>query len=168
VLSGEAIYDDITSPDISKLRPEYLRTYMAGRFEDSADDTDYFREHKANNRKNLANYMKQNKFTTNDSKNAWKALKEINPEFYNNELPHPTYLKDTTSSSAKKKKSGKGLIQFISSNPAELIKKLDVLISEGSAGNNNVFNEASSIIDELRRQGILSIAQIKKIYKMFI
>jgi hypothetical protein len=68
----------------------------------------------------------------------------------------------------RKKKKGKGVLtQFISSDPKELIKKLDVLISEHSAGNNNVLNEASAIIDELRRQGILSIAKIKKIYKMF-
>ena len=56
---------------------------------------------------------------------------------------------------------------FLSSNPQELMKKLHVLLAEHQAGNNNVFNEASAISDELRRQGHLNIKQIRSIYKTF-
>jgi len=43
---------------------------------------------------------------------------------------------------------------------------LQILIAEKEAGNNNVLNEASAITDELRRQGQLSIAEVKKIYRL--
>ena len=45
------------------------------------------------------------------------------------------------------------------------MKKLDVLMSEFKTGNNNVFNEIGTITDELRRQGVLEINQIKQIFR---
>ena len=63
----------------------------------------------------------------------------------------------------KKQSSGKG-IKFLSSNPTELLNKLNLLIAEKDAGNTNVLSEASAIVDELRRSGMLTIPQIKKIY----
>jgi hypothetical protein len=60
--------------------------------------------------------------------------------------------------------TGGSIIQFLSSNPEELIKKLNTMLAEFQAGNNNVFNHISAIVDELRRQGILSINEIKKLY----
>ena len=65
----------------------------------------------------------------------------------------------------KKSKSGKGITQFITSHSGELMKKLDVLMSEFKTGNNNVFNEIGAITDELRRQGVLEINQIKQIFR---
>jgi len=62
-------------------------------------------------------------------------------------------------------KTGKG-IQFLLSNPNELFKKLDILIAEEDAGNTNILEEASAIVDELRRLGLLTITQVKKIYKL--
>jgi hypothetical protein len=60
--------------------------------------------------------------------------------------------------------NGGSIIQFLSSNPEELIKKQNTMLAEFQAGNNNVFNHISAIVDELRRQGILSINEIKKLY----
>jgi hypothetical protein len=57
--------------------------------------------------------------------------------------------------------NGGSIIQFLSSNPEELIKKLNTMLAEFQAGNNNVFNHISAIVDELRRQGILSIKSMK-------
>ena len=54
---------------------------------------------------------------------------------------------------------------FISSDPKVLINKLNILLAEKQAGNNNVFNEISAISDELRRNGILSLKQLKSLYK---
>ena len=51
-------------------------------------------------------------------------------------------------------KTGKG-IKFLSLNPNELIKKLDTLIAEKDAGNTNILEEASAIVDELRRLGFI-------------
>jgi len=61
--------------------------------------------------------------------------------------------------------SGKG-VAFLSSDPNELFKKLNILIAEKEAGHTNVLNEASAIVDELRRLGLLTISQIKKIHKL--
>ena len=66
----------------------------------------------------------------------------------------------------RKSKIGYGFVKFLSSDPRELTNKLNILIAETRAGNNNVFNEISAIVDELRRLGHLTIGQIKKIYKM--
>ena len=66
----------------------------------------------------------------------------------------------------RKSKIGYGFVKFLSSDPRELINKLNILIAETRAGNNNVFDEISAIVDELRRLGHLTIGQIKKIYKM--
>jgi hypothetical protein len=72
---------------------------------------------------------------------------------------------DATSYAAQPlRRCGGSIIQFLSSNPEELIKKLNTMLAEFQAGNNNVFNHISAIVDELRRQGILSINEIKKLY----
>ncbi len=64
-------------------------------------------------------------------------------------------------------KTGTGCrVNFLSTDPNELFNKLQILIAEKEAGNNNVLNEASAITDELRRQGHLSIAEVKKIYEL--
>ena len=63
------------------------------------------------------------------------------------------------------KRQGKG-VSFLSSDPNELFGKLRILLAEKEAGNNNVLNEASAIVDELKRQGLLSLEEIKKIYEL--
>jgi hypothetical protein len=75
---------------------------------------------------------------------------------------------DATSYAAKPlRRCGGGIIQFLSSDSRELIKKLDIMLAEIQAGNNNVFNHISAIVDELHRQGMLSINEIKKLYNSF-
>ena len=68
----------------------------------------------------------------------------------------------------KELKTGKGFVKFLSSDPQELFNKLNILIAEKEAGNNNVLNEASAITDELRRLGFLTINQIKKLYTFLV
>lgn len=51
---------------------------------------------------------------------------------------------------------GKGF-KFLTSDPKELLKKLDILIAEKLAGNTNILPEASAIVDELRRLGELTL-----------
>ena len=68
----------------------------------------------------------------------------------------------------RKAKTGKGaFVKFLSSDPKELLNKLNLLIAEKQAGNNNVLNEASAVVDELRRMGAISINQCKQFYKQF-
>jgi len=68
---------------------------------------------------------------------------------------------------AEKSHLGSGMksVKFIPSNPKILMNKLKILLAEKDAGNNNVFDEISAIADELRRTGVLSLKQIKNLYK---
>jgi len=45
------------------------------------------------------------------------------------------------------------------------LNKLKILLAEKDAGNNNVFDEISAIADALRRTGVLSLKQLKNLYK---
>jgi len=53
---------------------------------------------------------------------------------------------------------------LLSSDPKELINRLNILLSEKKAGNNNVFDEISAISDELRRAGVLPLRQLTNLY----
>jgi len=69
----------------------------------------------------------------------------------------------------KKQKIGAEInVTFLSSDPQELINKLNILIAEKKAGNNNVFNKIRAIVDELRRLGYLTIGQFTNIYKQIV
>ena len=59
---------------------------------------------------------------------------------------------------------GKG-VRFLPSDPNKLVKRLNILLAEKEAGNNNVFEEVSAIADELRRLGLMNIFQLKKLSK---
>ena len=60
-------------------------------------------------------------------------------------------------------KSGTGGgVKFLTSNVEVLTNELNRLLGSFTAGNNNVFNEISAIIDELRRKGVLNIDHAKK------
>ena len=58
--------------------------------------------------------------------------------------------------------SGTGL-KFLSSDPNALIDRFDLLFSSQNAGHTGVRNEIISILDELKRQGIININEYKKL-----
>ena len=58
--------------------------------------------------------------------------------------------------------SGTGL-KFLSSDPNALIDRFDLLFSSQNAGHSGVRNEIISILDELKRQGIININEYKKL-----
>ena len=57
-------------------------------------------------------------------------------------------------------------IKFLPSGSKELKNKLVLALGSYKAGNKNTFNEISAIMDELRRQGKISIKDIKGIFKL--
>jgi len=67
----------------------------------------------------------------------------------------------------KKDHSGTGikLVRFLPCDPKVLMDNLKILLAERDAGNNNIFDEISAIADELRRTGVLSLKQLKNLYK---
>ena len=104
---------------------------------------------------NFIQYLNSINFNINLGKFPFTTIKSVNPDFY------------IEIQELKNQKIGTGInVKFLTSDPQELVKKLQILIAEKKAGNNNVFNEISAIVDELRRLGHLTIGQIKKIYKM--
>ena len=58
--------------------------------------------------------------------------------------------------------SGTGL-KFLSSDPNALIDRFDLLFSSQKAGHTGVRNEIISILDELKRQGIINVKEYKKL-----
>ena len=58
--------------------------------------------------------------------------------------------------------SGTGL-KFLSSDPNALIDRFDLLFSSQKAGHTGVRNEIISILDELKRQGVININEYKKL-----
>ena len=60
--------------------------------------------------------------------------------------------------------SAKGYgLKFLSSDPNALIDRFDLLFSSKKAGHTGVRNEIISILDELKRQGVININEYKKL-----
>ena len=59
-------------------------------------------------------------------------------------------------------KSGEGL-KILPSDPNALIDRFDLLFSSQKAGHTGVRNEIISILDELKRQGVISVQDYKKL-----
>ena len=68
-------------------------------------------------------------------------------------------------------RSGEGIkvndIIFLSSDPKLLVQRLMVLLGSKKAGNNNIRNEAISIMDHLLQTKAMSKDYYKKIYNEF-
>jgi hypothetical protein len=60
-------------------------------------------------------------------------------------------------------KTGKGVV-FLSSNPNELVERLQLLIGSKEAGNSNTMNEICAILKELLRMNIIDIKEFELIY----
>ena len=59
--------------------------------------------------------------------------------------------------------SGTGLLKILPSDPNALIDRFDLLFSSKKAGHTGVRNEIVSILDELKRQGVLKTNDYKKL-----
>lgn len=64
----------------------------------------------------------------------------------------------------KTTKKGTG-VKFLPSGKEELMHELLRLMGSYKSGNKNVYNELNAVVDQLRRNGTLSIEQSKRIYK---
>jgi len=110
-------------------------------------------------KKLLLNYMVNNNTNFKLSANPWKIINEDMPEFFN-ELAIAKQNVEPTHSGI-----GIKTVKCLPSDPKVLMNKLKIFLAERDAGNNNVFNEISANADELRRTGVLSLRQIKNLYK---
>jgi len=110
-------------------------------------------------KKLLINYMVNNNTNFKLTVNPWKIIKEHMPNFFD-ELSIAKQNVETTHLG-----TGIKYVKFVSSNPKVLMNKWKILLAEKDAGNNNVFDEISAIADELRRTGVLSLKQLKNLFK---
>ena len=83
------------------------------------------------------------------------STSETNKKGKRQEDPQP-------STSETNKKGGKGLT-ILPSNPNALIDRFDLLFSSQKAGHTGVRNEIISILDELKRQGVINVQDYKKL-----
>jgi hypothetical protein len=115
----------------------------------------------------LRDFMSTNRISIDLRKHPWDIVKRLDPEY-----AHQLKLAKTGHGFSRKKKVGgcscstspASTTSFLTSDPSQLTKRLNILIAENLAGNNNVLGEVSAICDELRRKGLLSISTIKKIF----
>ena len=68
-----------------------------------------------------------------------------------------------TSGTDPQPKTPGGGLKFLSSDPNALINRFDLLFSSKKAGHTGVKNEIVSILDELKRQGVININEYKKL-----
>ena len=86
------------------------------------------------------------------------ALEEKEVKVFKNKLeehfknPHPST-------------SGTGL-KILPSDPNALIERFDLLFSSKKAGHTGVINEIVSILDELKRQGVINVNDYKKLNRL--
>ena len=64
-------------------------------------------------------------------------------------------------------KSGRGItpVKFLPSDNISLWAELHRLIGSYESGNTAVSNELTAVVDAMRRKGLISIAQSKKLYR---
>ena len=83
------------------------------------------------------------------------------PVNYSDQYPQDTFYQ---TSDTGENIQGRGFLHtFLSSDPNELLEKLNILIEEKQAGNDNIQSEATAILDELLRQKVLTKEQHQNI-----
>ena len=91
-------------------------------------------------------------------KPIWEAIKEqYEDEYQEFEEPEDDDPQPGT--------SGSGL-KILPSDPNALIDRFDLLFSSKKAGHTGVRNEIVAILDELKRQGVISVQQYKKLNRI--
>ena len=94
-------------------------------------------------------------------KPIWEQIKKQKEEEYEEEEYEEEYEEPATISLTPTK--GTGLPKILPSDPNALIDRFDLLFSSKKAGHTGVRNEIVSILDELKRQGVLKTNEYKKL-----
>ena len=100
-----------------------------------------------------------------EDKSGNKLIKEINKHFG---LKEETDEEETDEEEEEEEfeeppTKGTGLPKILPSDPNALIDRFDLLFSSKKAGHTGVRNEIVSILDELKRQGVLKTNEYKKL-----
>ena len=96
-----------------------------------------------------------------EDKSGNKLITEINKHFGFEEEYEEEYEEEEEYTLSPTK--GTGLPKILPSDPNALIDRFDLLFSSKKAGHTGVRNEIVSILDELKRQGVLKTNEYKKL-----
>ena len=99
--------------------------------------------------------------TLEEDKSGNKLITEINKHFGFEEKYEEEYEEEEEYTLSPTK--GTGLPKILPSDPNALIDRFDLLFSSKKAGHTGVRNEIVSILDELKRQGVLKTNEYKKL-----
>ena len=91
-----------------------------------------------------------------------KLIEEEKHEEFKKELSRYYNEEETEKDDPQPSTSGTGL-KILPSDPNALIDRFDLLFSSKKAGHTGVRNEIVSILDELKRQGVLKTNEYKKL-----
>ena len=138
VTSKDPKKENYTDEDLNKYQRLVILTNTAYRSNDPTQ--------------NKSKASKSNKWK-NIIRPIWEAIKEQEDEEYK-EFEEDEDPKPST--------SGDGL-KILPSDPNALINRFDLLFSSKKAGHTGVKNEIVSILDELKRQGVININEYKKL-----
>ena len=133
--------DNYTSEDLGKYQQLVILTNTA---------------YQGNNPKNNKAKSSKSPKWKNIIKPIWEQIKKQKEEEYEEE----GYEEPATSEAVL---SGTGLPKILPSDPNALIDRFDLLFSSQKAGHTGVRNEIVSILDELKRQGVLKTNEYKKL-----
>ena len=92
-------------------------------------------------------------------KPIWENIKKQKKEI---EVDEEYEYEEFTTDDPQPKPSGSGL-KILPSDPNALINRFDLLFSSQKAGHTGVRNEIVSILDELKRQGVVNVQDYKKL-----
>ena len=102
-----------------------------------------------------------------EDKSGNKLITEINKHFgFGDETGEEEYEEEEYEEAATipfTPTKGTGLPKILPSDPNALIDRFDLLFSSKKAGHTGVRNEIVSILDELKRQGVLKTNEYKKL-----
>ena len=145
-------------PDKTKYGAVDLRDYIIIMFVTNATRQGFNKDNRR-----ISGNDKMNKFikpfvTALEEGGEDKLITEINKHFGLENKGDEYKLFDTNREGIK----GKGL-KFLPSDPNALIDRFDLLFSSKKAGHSGVGNEIISILDELKRQGVININEYKKL-----
>ena len=145
-------------PDKTKYGAVDLRDYIIIMFATNVTRHGFNKDKKRISGNNKMNKLIKPFVTALEEGGEDKLITEINKHFGLENNGDEYELFDTDGEGIK----GKGL-KFLPSDPNALIDRFDLLFSSKKAGHTGVGNEIISILDELKRQGVININEYKKL-----
>ena len=149
------------TPNISQYKKNDLIRYIKIMSLTNATRQDFNKNNKRINGNDKMNYFIKPFVEILEEKGKDNLLNEIEEHFNKTDEDEDEEFTDE-GTDPQPGTSGTGL-KFLSSDPNALIDRFDLLFSSKKAGHTGVRNEIISILDELKRQGVINVNEYKKL-----